>query len=142
VRVLSPGSLLFVLFAPVADRVGAQERHWVEVASTPAAIAYVDSASLKAAGDGLIEVWGKVQHSSPRIASTGVYDRELTSYRINCATLRAIHLQSMQYKGQILVRRSQSAPRSHRWYQSQPGSSREFIIRAACLMATEKSRTP
>jgi hypothetical protein len=138
VRIPSRRSLLFVLLAPLADRAGAQERRWVEVASTPAAIIYVDSASVKAAGDGLIEIWGKVQHRSPRIASTGIYDHELTSYRINCATVRAIHLQSVQYKGQILVRRSQSAPRSHRWYQAQPGSAREFIIRAACLMAAER----
>jgi hypothetical protein len=113
----------------------AQERPWVEIASAPGWIAYVDSASITPVGDGLIQVWGKVQYDSARVASTGVYDRQLTSYRVNCATSRLMHLQSIQYKGQTLIRRSSGSSARRRWSVAGASSLLDATIRTACRLA-------
>lgn len=113
----------------------AQERPWVEIASAPGWIAYVDPASIKPLGDGLVEVWGKVQYDSPRVASTGVYDRQLTSYRINCTTSRVLHLKSVQYKGQTQVRRSSGSSARRRWSVAGSSSLLDATIRTACRLA-------
>lgn len=113
----------------------APERPWVEIASAPGWIAYVDSASIRLSEDGLIEVWGKVQYDNPRVASTGVYDRQLTSYRINCATGRLMHLESLQYKGQTLVQRSHGSSARRRWSVAGASSLLDATIRTACRLA-------
>ena len=124
-----------ILILSVSGRAGAQQRQWVEIASAPGWTAYVDSASITPAGDGLIEVWTKVQYDSARVASTGVYDRRLTSYRVNCATSRVMHLESLQYKGQTLVRRSSGSSARRRWSVIGSSSLREATIRVACRLA-------
>lgn len=123
-----------ILVFSVFGRAGAQQR-WVEIASAPGWTAYVDSASITPAGDGLIEVWGKVQYGSPRAASTGVYDRQLTNYRVNCATRRVLHLESLQYKGRTLVRRSSGSPANRRWSVVGSSSLQEATVRVACRLA-------
>ena len=128
-----PWLVVLAAVAPV------QERSWVEIASAPGWIAYVDSASIKPLGDGLIEVWGKVQYDSPRVASTDVYDRQLTSYRVNCATSRLMQLQSLQYKGQALVRRTSGSSARRRWSGVGASSVRDATIRTACRLAANPS---
>lgn len=111
---------------------------WTEVRRTADSAIYVDSATIRAAGKDGLEAWTRKTYQTSRHSRDGdTYDAVVSHLKINCATSRMLHLESIYYLGNTLVRRGRSAAASRRWSPRVPGSDWEAVIAATCRMSRD-----
>ena len=124
-----------LLFAGV-DRAAAQERHWIIVAITGETTTYIDSLSVKPVGSGWVEVWTRETYATPRQSRDGAYDSVVGRRWIDCDGARMRTIQSANYSGAVLVRRSSTSAARRRWYPVRAGPGYQLVQTACRIAAT------
>ncbi|HJR36401.1 MAG TPA: surface-adhesin E family protein [Gemmatimonadales bacterium] len=130
--------MIILILVSLAAAAQTPEPRWVEVRRTPDSAIHVDSATIRAAGKDALEAWTRKTYQTPRhYRDADTYDAVVSHLRINCVTLRLLHLETTYYLGTTLVRRSRSSAASRRWSPRVPGSDWDAVITATCRMSRD-----
>jgi hypothetical protein len=106
---------------------------WIEVMETADSTMQLDSASIRRAGNDMLEVWSRKIYSTPKhYRDADTYDRMMTRVRINCATRRLMILESSTFLGATPIRRGSGSASRRSWSGELPGSDWTSLIQQAC----------